>query len=76
MRKSLLDRLAENPALKARTDRDPYPRINLRVKPSSRYGGSHYLVSVGSDHIEISSDSRGRNPVFVDRSVIIEAFMG
>jgi hypothetical protein len=33
-------------------------------------------VSVGSDHIEVSSDARGANPVLVDRSVIIEAFMG
>jgi hypothetical protein len=76
MCKSLLDRLAENPALKARTERDPYPRITLRVKPISRYGGSHYLVSVGSDHIEISNDARGANPILVDRSVIVEAFMG
>jgi hypothetical protein len=74
MRKSLLDRLAEN--LNQRTDNERYPRINLRVKPTSRYGGSHYLVSVGSDHIEISNDARGANPVLVDRSVIIEAFMG
>lgn len=75
MRKSLLDRLAENPALKHRTERDPYPRITLRVKSTSRMGGSHYLVSVGSDHIEVASDARGKNPVLVDRSVIIEAFM-
>jgi hypothetical protein len=74
MRKSLLDRLAET--LNQRTDNERYPRINLRVKPMSRYGGSHYLVSVGSDHIEISNDARGANPVLVDRSVIIEAFMG
>jgi hypothetical protein len=73
MRKSLLDRLAET--LSNRTDNDRYPRINLRVKPSSRMGGSHYLVSVGNDHIEVASDNRGKNPVFVDRSVIIEAFM-
>jgi hypothetical protein len=74
MRKSLLDRLAEN--MTRLPANSQYPRINLRVKPSSRMGGSHYLVSVGSDHIEVSSDARGKSPVLVDRSVIIEAFMG
>lgn len=72
MRKSLLDRL--DLALAEHVG-DPYPRINLRVKPISRMAGSHYLVSVGSDHIVVASDARGKNPVMVDRSVIVEAFM-
>lgn len=76
MRKSLLDRLDDGLRERRESAPDKYPRVNLRVKPSSRYGGSHYLVSVGSDHIEVSSDVRGKDPTFVDRSVIIEAFFG
>jgi hypothetical protein len=71
MRKSLLDRLAE--AHNSRPE-GKLLRITLRVKPSSRYGGTFYLVGVGSDHVEVSNEAKGANPTLVDRSVIIEAF--
>lgn len=80
-RPSLLDRLAEQlsehrSAVTMGRESREYPRITLRTKPGCHYDGTHYLLNVGSDYIEIANGPRGESPVLVTRSMIIEAFFG
>lgn len=73
--KSLLQKLEEG-RLERGGEMGQCPRVTLRVKPNERRGGSHYLVSVGDDYVELSNGPRGENSFLLDRKVIVEAFFG